>query len=126
MEELQNRLQETLAVLSPQELRHFRIILQKVDEEPRVSQVQLELEGGSASGLARLLARHYYLPDAARVFTTVLQRLRRVDLLARWKGETAEGAGERRLGERGPEGQGTRGAEAGAGPGAWGARWAGA
>ncbi|KAI5944966.1 caspase-14-like [Manis javanica] len=92
MEELQNRLQETLAVLSPQELRHFRIILQKVDEEPRVSQVQLELEGGSASGLARLLARHYYLPDAARVFTTVLQRLRRVDLLARWKGETAEGA----------------------------------
>nr|XP_008512342.1 PREDICTED: caspase-14-like [Equus przewalskii] len=36
MEELQSRLQETLDLLSPQELRSFRRILKTVDEEPRV------------------------------------------------------------------------------------------
>ncbi|XP_014715118.1 caspase-14-like [Equus asinus] len=89
MEELQSSLQETLDVLSPQELRSFRRILKTVDEEPRVSPLQLELEGGSASGLASLLAKHYYLPAAPRVLAKVLQQLRRADLLARWQNAAA-------------------------------------
>nr|XP_058144351.1 caspase-14-like [Dasypus novemcinctus] len=86
LEELQSRLQETLGVLSPRELRTFRLLLKAVDEEPRVSPLQLELEGGSAPGLARLLARHYYLPAAPRVLAKVLRQLPRPDLLARWQG----------------------------------------
>ncbi|XP_076985856.1 caspase-14-like [Tamandua tetradactyla] len=85
MEELQSRLQETLNVLTPQELRTFRVILKTVDEQPRVSPLQLELEGSTATGLARLLAKHYYLPAAPRVLTKVLQQLRRADLLPRWQ-----------------------------------------
>ncbi|ELK10097.1 Caspase-14 [Pteropus alecto] len=89
MEDLQSRLQETLDVLSPQELRNFRVILKTVDEMPRLSPLQLELEGGSTSGLARLLAKHYYLPAAPRVVTKVLQQLRRADLLQRWQSDPA-------------------------------------
>ncbi|KAF5921765.1 hypothetical protein HPG69_012936 [Diceros bicornis minor] len=92
MEELQSRLQETLDVLSPQELRSFRVILKTVDEEPRVSPLQLELEGGSASGLARLLAKHYYLRAAPRVLAKVLEQLRRADLLASWQNAAAAAA----------------------------------
>lgn len=86
MEELQRQLQETLEVLSPQELSNFRAILKKVDEEPRVSPVQLELEGRTASGLAGLLAKHYYL-RAPRVLTKVLKQLPRADLLPRWQSD---------------------------------------
>ncbi|XP_012590502.1 PREDICTED: caspase-14-like [Condylura cristata] len=89
LDELQSRLLETLGVLSPRELRNFRAILKTVDEEPRVSQLQLELEGDSASGLAQLLAKHYYLPAAPRVVTKVLQQLRRADLLQRWESDPA-------------------------------------
>ncbi|KAG8521514.1 Caspase-14, partial [Galemys pyrenaicus] len=89
LEELQSRLRETLDVLSPWELRNFRAILKTVDEEPRVSQLQLELEGGSASGLAHLLAKHYYLPAAPRVVAKVLEQLPRADLLQRWQSEPA-------------------------------------
>ncbi|XP_004614672.2 caspase-14-like [Sorex araneus] len=85
VEELQSRLQETLDVLSPHELSSFRFILKGLDEEPRVSPLRLELEGGSASGLASLLARHYCLPAAPRVVVKVLQQLRRADLLPRWQ-----------------------------------------
>lgn len=96
MEELQRRLRETLDVLSPQELSNFRAILKKVDEEPRVSPVQLELEGRTASGLAGLLAKHYYLQAAPRVLTKVLKQLPRADLLPRWQSDpTAYSQGER-------------------------------
>lgn len=88
MEDLQSRLQEILDVLSPQELRTFRDILKKVDEVPRLSPLQLELEGGSTSGLARLLAKHYYLA-APRVVTKVLRQLPRADLLQRWQSHPA-------------------------------------
>lgn len=95
MEELQKRLQETLKVLTPQELSSFRFILKTVDEEPRVSPLQLELHGRTASGLASLLAKHYYLPAAPRVLTKVLKQLRRADLLPRWQGDpTADSPGE--------------------------------
>lgn len=87
MEELQKRLQETLKVLTPQELSSFRIILKTVDEEPRVSPLQLELQGQTVSGLASLLAKHYYLPAAPRVLTKVLKRLHRADLLPRWQSD---------------------------------------
>lgn len=95
MEELQKRLQETLKVLTPQELSSFRIILKTVDEEPRVSPLQLELQGQTVSGLASLLAKHYYLPAAPRVLTKVLKRLHRADLLPRWQSDpTADSPGE--------------------------------
>lgn len=94
VEELQSRLQETLDLLTPQELSKFRVILRKLDEEPRVSPLRLELEGGSASGLASLLAKHYYL-SAPRVIAKVLQELRRADLLLCWQSApAADGAGE--------------------------------
>ncbi|TKC38896.1 hypothetical protein EI555_004107, partial [Monodon monoceros] len=94
MEELQSRLQETLDLLSSQELRSFRDHLKKV--EPRVSQVKLELEGRSPSGLARLLAKQYYPPAAAkRVLVQVLEQLPRADLLPRWQSAAADGPGER-------------------------------
>lgn len=97
MEDLQSRLQEILDVLSPQELRTFRDILKKVDEVPRLSPLQLELEGGSTSGLARLLAKHYYLA-APRVVTKVLRQLPRADLLQRWQSHpAADSQGERAL-----------------------------
>lgn len=97
MEDLQSRLQEILDVLSPQELRTFRDILKKVDEVPRLSPLQLELEGGSTSGLARLLAKHYYLA-APRVVTKVLRQLPRADLLQRWQSHpAADSQGERGL-----------------------------
>lgn len=86
MEELQRELQETLEMLSPQELSNSRAILKKLDEEPRVSPVQLELEGRTASGLAALLAKHYYL-RARRVLTKVLMQLPRADLLPRWQSD---------------------------------------
>ncbi|KAM7062972.1 caspase-14-like [Molossus nigricans] len=89
MEELLRRLQETLDVLSPQELRNFRAILKKVDEEPRVSPLQLELEGGSTSGLARLVAKHYNPLAAPRVVVKVLRQLPRTDLLPRWQSDPA-------------------------------------
>lgn len=97
MEDLQSRLQEILDVLSPQELRTFRDILKKVDEVPRLSPLQLELEGGSTSGLARLLAKHYYLA-APRVVAKVLRQLPRADLLQRWQSHpAADSQGERGL-----------------------------
>ncbi|XP_037382609.1 caspase-14-like [Talpa occidentalis] len=89
LEELQSRLLEILAVLTPRELRNFRDLLKTVDELPRVSQLQLELEGGTASGLAHLVAKHYYLPAAPRVVAQVLGRLRRADLLHRWLSDPA-------------------------------------
>ncbi|XP_053077616.1 uncharacterized protein LOC106966703 isoform X1 [Acinonyx jubatus] len=85
VEELQSRVQETLDLLSPRELSHFRVLLKTVDEGPRVSPLRLELEGGSKAGLARLLAQHYYLPAVSRVLIKVLQQLRRADLLPRWQ-----------------------------------------
>ncbi|KAF3827038.1 hypothetical protein GH733_002524 [Mirounga leonina] len=96
VEELQSRVQETLDLLSPQELSNFRIFLKSVDEEPRVTPLRLELEGKSTKGLARLLVQHYCEPAAAsRVLTKVLQQLRRVDLLQRWRdAAAAEGRGE--------------------------------
>nr|XP_045759967.1 caspase-14-like isoform X4 [Mirounga angustirostris] len=95
VEELQSRVQETLDLLSPQELSNFRIFLKSVDEEPRVTPLRLELEGKSTKGLARLLVQHYCEPAAAsRVLTKVLQQLRRVDLLQRWRdAAAAEGRG---------------------------------
>ncbi|XP_037004188.1 caspase-14-like [Artibeus jamaicensis] len=87
MEELQKltlHVKETLDVLTPLELRNFRDILKKVDEEPRVTQVQLELEGDNTLKLARLLAKQYYA-SAPRVLTKVLQQLPRADLLPRWE-----------------------------------------
>lgn len=96
MEELLRRLQETLDVLSPLELSNFRAILKKVDEEPRVSPLRLELEGGSPSGLARLVAKHYNPLAAPRVVVKVLRQLPRTDLLPRWQSDpAADGAGER-------------------------------
>ncbi|XP_030884140.1 caspase-14-like isoform X3 [Leptonychotes weddellii] len=90
VEELQSRVQETLDLLSPQELSNFRIFLKSVDEEPRVTPLRLELEGKSTKRLARLLVQHYCEPAAAsRVLTKVLQQLRRVDLLQRWQDATA-------------------------------------
>ena len=97
VEELQSRVQETLDLLSPRELSHFRVLLKTVDEGPRVSPLRLELEGGSKAGLARLLAQHYYLPAVSRVLIKVLQQLRRADLLPRW--QSAED--DDRRGERG-------------------------
>ncbi|VFV20107.1 caspase-14-like [Lynx pardinus] len=85
VEELQSRVQETLDLLSPRELSHFRVLLKTVDEGPRVSPLRLELEGGNKGGLARLLAQHYYLPAVSRVLIKVLQQLRRADLLPRWQ-----------------------------------------
>nr|XP_060494278.1 uncharacterized protein LOC132682921 isoform X2 [Panthera onca] len=85
VEELQSRVQETLDLLSPRELSHFRVLLKTVDERPRVSPVRLELEGDSKAGLARLLVQHYYLPAVSRVLVKVLQQLRRADLLPRWQ-----------------------------------------
>ncbi|XP_045435392.1 caspase-14 isoform X1 [Pipistrellus kuhlii] len=90
-EELLHRLQETLDLLSPQELRTFRSLLAKLDEEPRVTPLKLELEGGSIAGLARLLAKHYPPDTAARVLVRVLQQLPRTDLLPRWQGFLAYG-----------------------------------
>lgn len=93
VEKLQSRLQEILNMLTPEELHKFRVILKTVDEEPRVSDLKLELEGRSASGLACLLVKHYYLPIAPRVVTKVLERLCRADLLRRWKNYRAADAG---------------------------------
>ncbi|XP_070247661.1 caspase-14-like [Myotis yumanensis] len=90
-EEMQSRVHETLEVLSPQELRNFRAILQKVDEEPRVTALKLELEGGSTRGLARLLAKHYHPWAAPRVLVKVLRQLPRTDLLPRWQSDPAAG-----------------------------------
>ncbi|XP_054451197.1 caspase-14-like [Pteronotus mesoamericanus] len=84
MEELQKRVKETLDVLSPLELRNFRDLLKKVDEEPRVTQVQLELEGGNTLKLAQLLSKHYYA-SVPRVLTKVLQQLPRADLVQCWQ-----------------------------------------
>ncbi|XP_024421544.3 caspase-14 [Desmodus rotundus] len=84
MEELTLHMKETLDVLTPLELRNFRDILKKVDEEPRVTQVQLELEGDNTWKLARLLAKQYYA-SAPRVLTKVLQQLPRADLLPCWE-----------------------------------------
>ena len=96
MEELTLHMKETLDVLTPLELRNFRDILKKVDEEPRVTQVQLELEGDNTWKLARLLAKQYYA-SAPRVLTKVLQQLPRADLLPRWEIDPpANGPGERR------------------------------
>ncbi|XP_032264852.1 caspase-8-like isoform X3 [Phoca vitulina] len=90
VEELQSRVQETLDLLSPQELSNFRIFLKSVDEEPRVTPWRLELEGKNTKGLARLLVQHYCEPAAAsRVLTKVLQQLRRVDLFQRWQDAAA-------------------------------------
>lgn len=111
VEELQSRVQETLDLLSPRELSHFRVLLKTVDEGPRVSPLRLELEGGSKAGLARLLAQHYYLPAVSRVLIKVLQQLRRADLLPRW--QSAED--DDRRGERGAAA--SRGWGLGAGPG---------
>lgn len=96
VEELQSRVQETLDLLSPQELSNFRIFLKSVDEEPRVTPWRLELEGKNTKGLARLLVQHYCEPAAAsRVLTKVLQQLRRVDLFQRWQdAAAAEDRGE--------------------------------
>ncbi|XP_029796387.1 caspase-14-like isoform X2 [Suricata suricatta] len=91
VEKLQRRVQETLDLLSPQELSHFRVILRTVDEGPRVSPLRLELEGGSKAGLALLLAQHYYLPAVSRVLVKVLQQLGRADLLPLW--QSADDAG---------------------------------
>lgn len=106
-EELLSRLQETLEVLSPQELRDFRSILQKVDVEPRVTALKLELEGGSTRGLARLLAKHYHPWAVTRVVTKVLRQLPRTDLLPRWQSDPADSLGEPDAGpgrgERRPE-----------------------
>lgn len=99
MEEMQKLtldMKETLDVLTPLELRSFRNLLKKVDEEPRVTQVQLELEGDSTLKLARLLAKQYYA-SAPRVLAKVLQQLPRADLLQRWESDpAANGPGERR------------------------------
>lgn len=114
MEEMQSRFQETLDGLSPLELRNFRALLRRVDEEPRVSPLQLELEGGNASGLARLLAKHYQPRAAPRVLIKVLQQLPRVDLVRRWQSDPADGQGERAGGPRGFPGRATGG---GGGPG---------
>lgn len=92
--EMQSRVQETLEWLSPQELRKFRAILQKMDEEPRVTELKLELEGGSTRGLAGLLAKHYHPWAAPRVLIKVLRQLPRTDLLPRWQSDPADGQGE--------------------------------
>lgn len=97
-EQLLSSLQETLDVLSPQELRKFRAILPKVDEEPRVTPLKLELEGGSPGGLARLLAKHYHPWVAPRVLIKILRQLPRTDLLPRWQSYPADGLGERGAG----------------------------
>lgn len=99
-EGLLSRLQKTLEVLSPQELRKFRSVLQKVDEEPRVTPLKLELEGGSIGGLARLLAKHYHPWAASRVIIKILRQLPRTDLLPLWQSDPADGQGE--LGAPGP------------------------
>lgn len=99
-EGLLSRLQKTLEVLSPQELRKFRSVLQKVDEEPRVTPLKLELEGGSIGGLARLLAKHYHPWAASRVIVKILRQLPRTDLLPLWQSDPADGQGE--LGGPGP------------------------
>ena len=91
-EELQSRLQETLDLLSSQELRSFRDHLKKV--EPRASQVKLELEGHSSSGLAGLLAKLYPPAAAKRVLVQVLELLPRADLLPRWQSAPADRPGE--------------------------------
>ncbi|KAK1332574.1 hypothetical protein QTO34_007257 [Cnephaeus nilssonii] len=90
-EGLLSRLQKTLEVLSPQELRKFRSVLQKVDEEPRVTPLKLELEGGSIGGLARLLAKHYHPWAASRVIVKILRQLPRTDLLPLWQSDPADG-----------------------------------
>lgn len=87
-------LQAPLELLSERELRKLRVLLLREAEEPRVSPLRLELEGGSAAGLAVLLATNYYLPAAPRVVADLLRRLGRADLLARWPGDPA-GGGER-------------------------------
>lgn len=92
--EMQSRVQETLEWLSPQELRKFRAILQKVDEEPRVTALKLELEGSSTRGLARLFAKHYHPCAAPRVLVKVLRQLPRTDLLPRWQSDPADDQGE--------------------------------
>ena len=92
-EELQSRLQETLDLLSSQELRSFRDHLKKV--EPPVSQVKLELEGHTPAGLAKLLAKHYYPAAVAkRVLVQVLELLPRADLLPRWQSAPTDCPGE--------------------------------
>lgn len=91
-EELQSRLQETLDLLSSQELRSFRDHLKKV--EPRASQVKLELEGHSSSGLAGLLAKLYPPAAAKRVLVQVLELLPRADLLPRWQSAPTDCPGE--------------------------------
>lgn len=88
--DLQSRVQETLDLLSPQELSNFRIFLKSVDEEPRVTPLRLELAGNSKERLADLLVQHYCEPaSASRVLIKVLQQLRRADLLRRWQGSGA-------------------------------------
>lgn len=88
--DLQSRVQETLDLLSPQELSNFRIFLKSVDEEPRVTPLRLELAGNSKERLAGLLVQHYCEPaSASRVLIKVLQQLRRADLLRRWQGAGA-------------------------------------
>lgn len=86
-------MQETLDLLSSQELRSFRDHLKKV--EPRVSQLKLELEGKTPSGLAKLLAKHYYPPAVANgVLVQVLRLLPRADLLPRWQSAPTDCPGE--------------------------------
>lgn len=110
--DLQSRVQETLDLLSPQELSNFRIFLKSVDEEPRVTPLRLELAGNSKERLAGLLVQHYCEPaSASRVLVKVLQQLRRADLLRRWQGAgAADDRGE--LGRGGGQVPGLR-----AGPG---------
>uniref|UniRef100_A0A8C0TAV6 Caspase-14-like n=3 Tax=Canis lupus TaxID=9612 RepID=A0A8C0TAV6_CANLF len=95
--ELQSRVQETLELLSPQDLRNFRLLLKTVDEEPRVSPVKLELEGRKKAGLARLVAQNYCEPAASRVLVKVLRQLRRADLLRLWQGAADRGGIPRKI-----------------------------
>lgn len=97
VEELQSRVQETLELLSPQDLRNFRLLLKTVDEEPRVSPVKLELEGHKKAGLARLVAQNYCEPAASRVLVKVLRQLRRADLLRLWQGAADRGGIPRKI-----------------------------
>ncbi|XP_072582616.1 caspase-14-like isoform X2 [Vulpes vulpes] len=97
VEELQSRVQETLELLSPQDLRNFRLLLKTVDEEPRVSPVKLELEGRKKAGLARLVAQNYCEPAASRVLVKVLRQLRRADLLRLWQGAADRGGIPRKI-----------------------------
>ncbi|KAM8759410.1 caspase-14-like isoform 1-T1 [Rhynchonycteris naso] len=92
MEELRERVQKTLDLLTPLELKSFRACLKKVDEEPRMSQLRLELEGRNIPGLAQLLAKYYPPGAAPRVLIKVLQQLPRTDLLPLWQSDSAAAA----------------------------------